>query len=169
MVGDPSVADVNPLTDHSLSILGKKIGTTRVTVYDQDKKPVGIFDIEVSYDVSRLSSEIATFTGGGIKVSSINGHIILSGTAPDAATLDKAVIDRAPVRPGRRSIRCRSMQQQQVDAGSALHRSLASASRELGVQWNAFGNHAPGQCRRSGSRKPAAGDGAAVRTSIRLR
>ena len=29
-VGDPEVADVNPLTDHALSILGKKIGTTRV-------------------------------------------------------------------------------------------------------------------------------------------
>lgn len=38
-----------PLTDHALSILGKKIGTTRVTVYGQDKKPVGIFDVEVSY------------------------------------------------------------------------------------------------------------------------
>src|SRR6185437_2680590 len=25
-VGDPAVADVNPLTDHTLSILGKKIG-----------------------------------------------------------------------------------------------------------------------------------------------
>jgi pilus assembly protein CpaC len=32
-VGDPDVADVNPLTDHTLSILGKKIGTTRVSVY----------------------------------------------------------------------------------------------------------------------------------------
>ena len=31
-VGDPEVADVAPLTDHTLSILGKKIGTTRVTV-----------------------------------------------------------------------------------------------------------------------------------------
>src|SRR5258707_10496323 len=51
MVGDPDVADVSPLTDHALSILGKKIGTTRVTVYGQDKKLVGIFDIEVSYDV----------------------------------------------------------------------------------------------------------------------
>ena len=28
VVGDPDVADVNPLTDHALSILGKKIGTT---------------------------------------------------------------------------------------------------------------------------------------------
>ena len=57
-VGDPDVADVSPLTDHSLSILGKKIGTTRVTVYSDDKKPVGIFDIEVSYDISRLATEI---------------------------------------------------------------------------------------------------------------
>ncbi|MGB8579102.1 MAG: pilus assembly protein N-terminal domain-containing protein [Pseudolabrys sp.] len=31
-VGDPEVADVNPLTDHALSILGKKIGTTLVSV-----------------------------------------------------------------------------------------------------------------------------------------
>lgn len=33
IVGDPEIADVNPLTDHALSILGKKIGTTRVSVY----------------------------------------------------------------------------------------------------------------------------------------
>ncbi len=33
MVGDPDVADVNPLTDHAISILAKKIGTTRVSVY----------------------------------------------------------------------------------------------------------------------------------------
>src|SRR6476659_723538 len=42
-VGDPDVADVNPLTDRALSILGKKIGTTRVTVYAEGKKLVGIF------------------------------------------------------------------------------------------------------------------------------
>jgi Flp pilus assembly secretin CpaC len=30
-VGDPEVADVNPLTDHSLSILAKKIGAFRST------------------------------------------------------------------------------------------------------------------------------------------
>src|SRR6202042_3308484 len=90
-VGDPDVADVNPLTDHALSILGKKIGTTRVTVYGPDKKAVGIFDIEVSYDVSRLATEITGFAGSGIKVSSVDGRIMLSGTSPDAVTLDKAV------------------------------------------------------------------------------
>jgi pilus assembly protein CpaC len=47
-IGDPEVADVTPLTDHSLSILGKKIGTTRVSVYDEAKHAVGLFDVEVS-------------------------------------------------------------------------------------------------------------------------
>ena len=53
-VGDPDVADVNPLTDHSLSILGKKNGTTRVSVYGEGKKLIGMFDVEVVYDISRL-------------------------------------------------------------------------------------------------------------------
>src|SRR5215469_10350586 len=90
-VGNSDVADASPLTDHSISILGKKIGTTRVSVYDQDKKPVGIFDVEVSYDVTRLSVEVARISHGGIRVSSVDGRVMLSGTSPDAVTLDKVV------------------------------------------------------------------------------
>ena len=55
VVGNPDVADVTALTDHTLSILGKKIGTTRVSIYGQDRKLIGVFDVEVSYDVSTLA------------------------------------------------------------------------------------------------------------------
>ncbi len=137
MVGDPSVADVNPLTDHSLSILGKKIGTTRVTVYDQNKKPVGIFDVEVSYDISTLATEIERFAGSGIKVSSINGRIMLSGTAPDAATLDKAVMIARQFAPDPINA-VQVLQQQQVMLEVRFIEVNRQASRELGVQWNAF-------------------------------
>ena len=141
MVGDPDVADVNPLTDHALSILGKKIGTTRVTVYGQDKKVVGIFDIEVSYDVSRLSAEIARFTGGGIKVSSIDGRIMLSGTSPDAVTLDKAVTIAKQFAPDIINT-VQVMQAQQIMLEVRFIEASRQASRELGVQWNVFGNRA---------------------------
>ena len=90
-VGDPEIADVTPLTDHSLSILGKKIGTTRVSIYGEGKRTVGIFDVEISDDVPRLAAELNPITGGGLRVSSVNGRIMLSGSAPDAVTLDKAV------------------------------------------------------------------------------
>ena len=83
-VGDPDVADVNPLTDHALSILGKKIGNARVSVYGEGKKLVGVFDVEVSYDTSRLGAELAQrFPQARFRVSSVNGRIMLAGTAPD--------------------------------------------------------------------------------------
>jgi len=138
-VGDPDVADVSPLTDHSLSILGKKIGTTRVTVYNADKKPIGIFDIEVTYDTSRLSSEIAQFTGGGIRVSSINGRIMLSGMSPDAATLDKAVEIARQFGPDPINT-VQVMQPQQIELEVRFIEVDRNASRDLGVQWNVFGN-----------------------------
>ena len=139
MVGDPDVADVNPLTDHALSILGKKIGTTRVTVYGQDKKVVGIFDIEVSYDVSRLAAEIAHFAGGGIKVSSIDGRIMLSGTSPDAVTLDKAVTIAKQFAPDIINT-VQVSQPQQIMLEVRFIEASREAGQELGVQWNVFGN-----------------------------
>jgi pilus assembly protein CpaC len=141
VVGDPDVADVNPLTDHALSILGKKIGTTRVTVYGPDKKAVGIFDIEVSYDVTRLSTEIARFTGGGVKVSSIDGRIMLSGTAPDAVTLDKAVTIARQFAPDIINT-VEVTQPQQIMLEVRFIEASRQASRELGVQWNVFGRSA---------------------------
>jgi pilus assembly protein CpaC len=139
MVGDPDVADVSPLTDHALSILGKKIGTTRVTVYGPDKKAVGIFDVEVSYDVSRLAVEIAHFAGGGIKVSSIDGRIMLSGTSPDAVTLDKAVTIARQFAPDIINT-VQVMQPQQIMLHVRFIEASRQASRELGAQWNVFGS-----------------------------
>src|SRR6202163_1261764 len=139
MVGDPDIADVNPLTDHALSILGKKIGTTRVTVYGPDKKAVGIFDVEVSYDVSRLSTEITRFTRGGITVSSVDGRIMLSGTAPDAVTLDKAVTIARQFAPDIINT-VQVTQPQQIMLEVRFIEASREAGRELGVQWNVFGN-----------------------------
>jgi pilus assembly protein CpaC len=140
-VGDPDVADINPLTDHTLSILGKKIGTTRVSVYGADKKPVGIFDVEVAYDISRLAVEISRFTGGTIKVSSINGRIMLSGTAADAVTLDKAMMIARQFGPDPINT-VQVLQPQQVMLEVRFIEANRQASRELGVQWNMFGNSA---------------------------
>jgi pilus assembly protein CpaC len=150
-VGDPDIADVSPLTDHSLSILGKRIGTTRVTVYNADKRPIGIFDIEVTYDTSRLAIELAQFTGGGIKVSSINGRIMLSGTAPDAVTLDKAVQIARQFGPDPINT-VQVAQAQQIMLEVRFIEVDRNASRDLGVQWNAFGN---GVLANTGSGLPA--------------
>ncbi len=138
-VGNSDVADASPLTDHSISILGKKIGTTRVSVYDQDKRPVGIYDVEVSYDVTRLSVEVARLSHGSIRVSSVDGRIMLSGTSPDAVTLDKAVMMAKQFAPDVINT-VEVTQAQQVMLEVRFIEASRQASRELGVQWNAFGH-----------------------------
>ncbi len=138
VVGDPNIADVDPLTDHALSILGKKIGITRVTVYDVNKKPVGIFDVEVSYDVVRLGEAIARISGGGIRVSSVDGRIMLSGSVPDAVTLDKAVTLARQFAPDIINA-VQVTQPQQVMLEVRFIEASRQAGRDLGVQWNMFG------------------------------
>ena len=133
-----------PLTDHSLSILGKKIGTTRVSVYAEGKKLIGMFDVEVSYDTSRLADrDPRRFPHAGIRVSSVNGRIMLSGTAPDAATRRQGGDDRQAVRRPTSSTRSRCTPPQQVMLEVRFVEATRQAGRELGVQWNVFGSHVP--------------------------
>ncbi|MBI2714214.1 MAG: type II and III secretion system protein family protein [Rhizobiales bacterium] len=141
MVGDPEVADVNPLTDHTLSILAKKIGTTRVSVYSEGKKLIGIFDVEVSYDITRLTNELKRrFPRSSLQASTVNGRIMLSGEVSDAATLDKAVTIARQFGP--EIINSVSvMAPQQVMLEVRFIEISRTAGRELGVQWNRFGGN----------------------------
>jgi pilus assembly protein CpaC len=138
LVGDPEIADVNPLTDKVISILGKKIGTTRVSLYGEGKKLVGIFDIEVSYDVSKLREELTQrFRQAKIRVSTANGRVLLSGTAPDGIVLDSILSVARQFGPDViNSIQV--AQPQQVMLEVRFVEAARSAGRDLGVQWNLF-------------------------------
>ncbi|HEY5215864.1 MAG TPA: type II and III secretion system protein family protein [Pseudolabrys sp.] len=151
-VGDPEVADVNPLTDHTLSILAKKIGTTRVQVYAEGKKLIGIFDVEVSYDITRLTNELRRrFPSSSLQASTVNGRILLGGEVADAATLDKAVTIARQFGPDIiNSVAVMSPQQVMLEV--RFIEISRTASRELGVQWNRFGSSSTSNI---GSMQPA--------------
>ena len=136
MVGNPEVADVNALTDHTLSILGKKIGTTRLSIYGQDKKLIGVFDVEVSYDTSALAAELARrFPYNRLHVSTVNGRILLTGTATDGVVLDQAL--QVAKQFGPEIINSvQILQPQQVMLEVRFVEASREADRELGVQWH---------------------------------
>lgn len=141
VVGDPEIADVAPLTDRSLSILGRKSGTTRVTAYAEGKKLVGIFDVEVTHDTSLISAAIARrFPHEKIKVSSINGRLLLSGNVTDAVTVDKAMTLAKQFGP--EVINSMAvMSPQQVMLEVRFIEVNRKAGRDFGVQWNAYSNN----------------------------
>jgi pilus assembly protein CpaC len=135
IVSDPDVADAIPLTDRSLSVLGKKIGNARVSVYGEGKRLVGVYDIEVSYDTSRLGSELAQrFPHARFRVSSVNGRIMLGGTAPNAVTVDQAMtIAKQFGADAINSVKVNSPQQVMLEV--RFVEASRSAGRELGINW----------------------------------
>jgi pilus assembly protein CpaC len=91
VIGDPEIANVNPLTDKSFYVLGNNLGTTGIALFDENKQLVGTIDVEVTLDTDRLAATIRkSVPDADIEVSSANGRLVLSGSANDAVAAEKA-------------------------------------------------------------------------------
>ena len=102
LIGSPEVADVLPLTDQSLYVLGKKMGTTSLTLYDRNNMLIAVVDVVVGPDVITLRrqlSELMPVEGVGARIS--NDSIVLEGIVPDAVAADRAVQLAETYAPGK--------------------------------------------------------------------
>ncbi len=91
VIGDPAIANVNPLTDRSFYVLGNELGTTGIALFDENKQLVGSADIEVTLDAERLASTIREADPeSDIRISSANGRLVLSGEAKDSLAAERA-------------------------------------------------------------------------------
>lgn len=92
VAGSSDIVDVKSLSDHLIYVQGKQTGTTNVILFDSSMKQIGILDVEVVIDTGNLQQNIRTSTGGqGIRVSASEGQVVLSGTAADAVTAERAM------------------------------------------------------------------------------
>lgn len=92
VAGNLEIADVLPMSDRQIYIQGKKIGTTNITLYDQNKNFVGVIDLDVTLDIEDIKRQILSGTESrGIRVSVSKDQIILSGEARNAVDADRAV------------------------------------------------------------------------------
>ncbi|WP_223477974.1 type II and III secretion system protein family protein [Oricola indica] len=91
VVGDPEIANVQPLTNRSFYVLGITAGTTGIALFDENKRLIGSVDVEVSVDTTRLKTAIReNVPDADIKVTTTNGQVVLSGSAPDQVSADRA-------------------------------------------------------------------------------
>lgn len=143
MIGAPDIADVLPVSDHSLYIQGKKVGTTNLSVFDEMMKLVGVIDLEVAIDSANLQDKIRASTGTrGIRVSSSNGQVVLSGQAPDAVAADRAVTLAKSLSPNGVVNAMSVAASQQVLLKVRFLEASRDAGRQLGVNWFAGNNNA---------------------------
>ena len=137
VVGSPEIADAIPMTNRTLYIQGKKVGTTNVTVFDENNRLIGVLDVEVAIDTGNLQHKISSSAGSRrVRVSSSNGQVILSGEAADAAAADRAVLVAKSINPERPVVNTMTVApSQQVMLKVRFIEATRTAGRELGVNW----------------------------------
>ena len=141
VVGDPEIADVMPLTDRTMYVLGKKLGTTNVSVYDAAKSLVGVIEVEVGYNTPRLASDVEErLPGERTRVSSANGRTVLSGTMNDSVSAARAVALAKQYGPEvLNDLKVRGSQQVMLEV--RFVEVSRNAGKDVGVNWQAVGKN----------------------------
>jgi pilus assembly protein CpaC len=144
IVGQPDFADVLPMTNNSIYIQGKKVGTTNVSVFAPDKQRLlGVLDLEIVPDTGNVGAKIRSSTGGGnIQVSSSNGQVVLSGEAADAVSAERAVAVAKGLSPPDAPIvnAMKVAPSQQVMLKVRFLEASREAGNAIGVNWFVFNN-----------------------------
>jgi pilus assembly protein CpaC len=139
VVADPDVADAVPLTDRSIYVLGKKIGVTTVSVYDAEKRLVGVIEVDVTQNAARAAADIRSGVEGPVRARAEAGRIVLNGEVADAVQADRA----ARIARGRggevvNQMRVRGPQQVMLEV--RFIEVSRNAGRDLGVRFETQSN-----------------------------
>lgn len=92
MIGSEEIADIMPITNRSLYVLGKKMGTTSLTVYDNNNNVISVVDVAVGPDIVSLRRQLSELIPGeqiGAKIS--NDSVVLTGVVSNGPAINRAV------------------------------------------------------------------------------
>lgn len=134
LVGNPDVADVLPLTNQSLYVLGKKPGTTSLTLYDSNNMLIAVVDVVVGPDVTTLKrqlSELMPSDEVGARIS--NDSVVLEGVVSSASAADHAVRIAETYAPGKVVNMLSIGSSQQVMLEVRFSEVKRSALKQIGV------------------------------------
>lgn len=91
MIGNAEVADVLPISERSVYVLGKQFGTTSLTLYDRANRVIAVMDVEVGPDVESLRGQLSQLVPGQPVDARISaGSILLTGMVSDAGVANRA-------------------------------------------------------------------------------
>ena len=93
MVADPKIADVMPLSTHSVYVVGKSMGSTALTIYGRGKQLIASANVVVSADIDSLKNRLNEVMPNEhrIAVRAANQSIVLSGTVGSPAAVQQAI------------------------------------------------------------------------------
>ena len=133
LVSNPDIADIIPMSDRSLYVLGKANGKTSLTLFDDDRDLLGVFGVNVTYDLGQLRQRIYELAPNSDINIRINGDsIVLSGSAatPSVSAMAAALAEQHA--PGKVMNAIQTSQSQQVMLSVKIAEVQRTASKALG-------------------------------------
>ncbi len=91
-VAQPAIADVQPLSDRSIYVLGRARGKTTLTLLGEGGRLISNVTLVVQPDLAELKERLRTILPGeDIEVRAAAGGIVMSGIVSGKAKLDRAL------------------------------------------------------------------------------
>src|ERR1043165_7089223 len=92
LIGNPEIADIVPISPTSVYVLGKKSGTTSLTLYDRSNRLIAVVDVVVGPDVLTLKRQLSDLLPGDrVSARMSNDSVVLEGMVSNAVMADRAV------------------------------------------------------------------------------
>src|SRR4051794_19597323 len=102
LIGNPDIADIVPISPTSVYVLGKKTGTTSLTLYDRSNRLIAVVDVVVGPDVLTLKRQLSELIPGSpIAARMSNDSVVLEGMVSNAVLADRAVQIAETYAPGK--------------------------------------------------------------------
>lgn len=91
MIGNAEIADVLPISNRSIYVLGRQFGTTSLSLYDARENVIAVMDVSVGPDVVGLRSQLADLLPDeDISARLSNGRVVLTGMVSDPGPASQA-------------------------------------------------------------------------------
>lgn len=157
LIGNPEIADIVPISATSIYVLGKKTGTTSLTLYDRSNRLIAVMDVVVGPDVLTLKRQLSDLLPAGIAARMSNDSVLLEGTVPNALMADRAVQIAETYAPGKVVNLLSLGSSQQVMLEVRFAEVKRNALSQIGVTWQGLGNDFRGVVGGGSSLQPSGG------------
>src|SRR3954471_20734722 len=145
LIGNPEIADIVPISNTSVYVLGKKNGTTSLTLYDRANRLIAVVDIVVGPDVMTLKRQLSeSMPANAISARMSNESIVLEGVVSNAVDADKAVQIAETYAPGKVVNLLGIGSSQQVMLEVRFAEVKRSALKQIGLSWATRGENTRG-------------------------
>jgi pilus assembly protein CpaC len=134
-IGNPEIADLVPMTDRSVHVVGKTPGATTLSLYDRAKQLITVHELVVTADVDGLKRKLhELMLDQPVEVRAVGGAIVLSGTVTNTEQAGRALALAEHFAPKKVTNLLRVGGSQQVMLAVRVAEVSRSVARELGVK-----------------------------------